>query len=56
MADRHAEEQTRLNQRFAGEKKLMVDSALNKLDDKYAKMQADLAQRQAKEIAELEVT
>lgn len=45
-----------MENRFAAEKKLMMDDALNKLHDKYNRIREDMLRRHEEELAGLEVT
>ena len=44
-----------LEKQYAAERRMMVDDALNKLNDKYDKLRDDMMRRHEKELADLMV-
>ena len=45
-----------LEKQFAAERRMMVDDALNKLNNKYDKLQDEMTKRQGKELRDLMVS
>ena len=45
-----------LEKQYAAERRMMVDDALNKLNDKYDKLRDDMMRRHEKELADLMVS
>ena len=45
-----------LEKQYAAERRMMVDDALNKLNDKYDKLRDDMTKRQGKELRDLMVS
>lgn len=54
LAQRQAQEMSDLDKQFAAQKRMMVDEALNKLNDKYDKLRDDMLRRHDQELADLE--
>ena len=55
LAARHNKELDNLESQYAAQKKIMVDDAISKLNEKYDKRREDLTRRQEKELADLQV-
>ncbi|KAH3741464.1 hypothetical protein DPMN_048189, partial [Dreissena polymorpha] len=53
LAQRHAQEMADLDKQFAAEKRMMVDDALNKLNEKYDKLRDQMMKRHDQELADL---
>ncbi|CAH1797049.1 unnamed protein product [Owenia fusiformis] len=53
LAARHARELSDLDTQFAGEKKLMVDDALGKLEEQQERVREDMQNRHERELADL---
>ena len=56
LAERHAREVSDLDQQFSAEKKIMVDDALNRVNDKYEKRRTDMLKRHEDELVALQVS
>ncbi|WAR00886.1 hypothetical protein MAR_025258, partial [Mya arenaria] len=54
LAQRQAQEMSDLENQFGGQKRLMVDEALNKLNEKYDKLRDDAMRRHDQELADLQ--
>ena len=55
LAERHAREVNDLEQRFAAEKKIMVDDAWGRVNEKYEKRRVDVLKRHEDELTALQV-
>ena len=55
LAERHAREVNDLEQRFAAEKKIMVDDAVTRVNEKYEKRRVDVLKRHEDELTALQV-
>ena len=55
LAERHAREVGDLEQRFAAEKKIMVDDAVTRVNEKYEKRRVDVLKRHEDELTALQV-
>ena len=56
LAERHACEVSNLEQQFSAEKKIMVDDAWNRVNEKYEKRRAEMQKRHEDELAALQVS
>ena len=56
LAERHAREVSDLDQQFSAEKKIMVDDALNRVNEKYEKRRMDMLKRHEDELVALQVS
>lgn len=52
----HEQEMSDLEKEFAAKKRMMVDDALNKLNEKYDKLRDDMMKRHDQELADLMVS
>ena len=55
LAERHAQELRDLEKQFAAEKKIMVDDALNKLNDKYDNLRENMMKKHQFQLESLQV-
>ena len=55
LAERHAQELRDLEKQFAAEKKIMVDDALNKLNEKYDNLRDNMMKKHQLQLESLQV-
>ena len=56
LAERHAQELRDLEKQFAAEKKIMVDDALNKLNEKYDNLRENMMKKHQLQLEALQVS
>ena len=56
LAERHAQELRDLEKQFAAEKKIMVDDALNKLNEKYDNLRENMTKKHQLQLEALQVS
>ena len=56
LAERHAQELRDLEKQYAAEKKIMVDDALNKLNEKYDKLRDNLMKKHQMQLEALQAS
>ena len=56
LAERHAQELRDLEKQFAAEKKIMVDDALNKLNEKYDHLRENMMKKHQLQLEALQVS